>query len=265
MTTRQVAEEPLIEVQGICKNFGAVQALRNINLRLMPGEILGLVGDNGAGKSTLVKVLNGACIPEEGKIFFEGNPVHFDSPLDSRAKGIEMIYQDFALVECLDITGNIFLGKEQTAGLFGPLLRLLLRRQMDKEAQITLEGLGIQVKNLKIKVKNLSGGERQLVAVARGMQFQPKLFIMDEPTANLSVSKIEALLKLEKDLKNKGVSVIIISHRLEDIFAVADRIVVLWRGRNVGEVIPSEGATMEDIVHLMMFGTREKSTKEAQR
>lgn len=262
MTIGQVVEKPLIEVRDICKNFGAVQALRNVNLSLLPGEILGLVGDNGAGKSTLVKVLNGACKPDEGKIFFEGNPIHFESPIDSRAKGIEMIYQDFALVECLDITANIFLSKERTAGLFSPLLRLLLRRQMDDEAKKTLDDLGIQVKNLRIKVKNLSGGERQLVAVARGMQFQPKLFIMDEPTANLSVSKIEALLRLERDLKSKGVSVIIISHRLEDIFAVADRIVVLWRGRNAGEVIPREGATMEDIVHLMMFGNREKSTKE---
>jgi ABC-type sugar transport system ATPase subunit len=262
VTFAQVVEKPLIEMRDICKNFGAVQALRNVNLSLLPGEILGLVGDNAAGKSTLVKVLNGAYKPDKGEIIFEGHRAHFESPLDSRAKGIEMIYQDFALVECLDITSNIFLGKERTAGLFSPLLHFLLRRQMDDEAQKTINDLGIQVKNLRIKVKDLSGGERQLVAIARGVHFQPKLFIMDEPTANLSVSKIETLLRVERDLKSRGVSMIIISHRLEDIFAVADRIVVLWRGRKAGEIIPREGATMEDLVHLMMFGNRDQSTKE---
>lgn len=244
---------PLVEMVGVAKRFGSVVALDDVSFTLGRAEVLGLVGDNAAGKSTLVKTLNGVYKPDAGRILIEGTDVHFDSPSDARSLGIEMIYQEFALVDSLDIAANIFLGKELAAGGLSPLTRFLRKGRMDVESTQTLQTLGIELRDVHVRVSELSGGERQLVAIARGMHFQPKLFIMDEPTANLSLGKIEILHGLIRQLKGLGVAIILISHKLDDVFAIADRVMVLRHGRVVGN-FHSTQVTPEKILKVMMFG-----------
>lgn len=238
---------PLIEMRGINKAFGAIQALSRVNLRLWPGEILGLVGDNAAGKSTLMKILSGAYSADEGKILLEGGEVHFTSPHDSRARGIEMIYQDFALCGNMDVAANIFLGRWPRRGLF------VDKKRMEGEAQAILDRLNVDIASVNLRVESLSGGRQQLVAIARAVSFEPKVVILDEPTANLSVPVARRLLDLMRDLKSHGVAQIIISHRLQDIFAVGDRVMVLKRGRHVGERYVHE-TTEDEILGLIVQG-----------
>jgi simple sugar transport system ATP-binding protein len=220
---------PVVEMRGISKAFGAVQALENVSLRLDPGEVLGLVGDNSAGKSTLMKVMSGAYSKDSGAILMEGQEVHFATPHDSRGRGIEMIYQDFALCGNMDVASNMFLGRWPTRGVF------VDKRKMEEEARRVLDRLRVEIASVNLRVESLSGGRQQLVAIARAVTFNPKVLILDEPTANLSVPATERLLELMLDLKKQGVAQIIISHRLQDIFAVGDRVMVLKRGRGVGE------------------------------
>jgi simple sugar transport system ATP-binding protein len=219
-------------MRGINKTFAAVQALRGVDLTLNHGEVLGLMGDNAAGKSTLMKVLSGAYIPEQGEILVAGNKVHLTSPLDARHLGIEMVYQDLALCNNLDVTANIFLGREKVSahiGAFG----IMDNESMEQEADLLLDRLKIQIPSVRQLVERLSGGQRQAVAIARAMAFNSRVIIMDEPTAALSVAAISQVLDLVRELKAQGASIIIISHRLEDIFAVSDRLIVMRLGRKV--------------------------------
>ena len=223
---------PVVEMRNIKKNFGAVQALRGVNLVLHRNEVLGLVGDNAAGKSTLMKVLSGAYIPDEGEIFIEAKKARMVSPMDARRLGIEMVYQDFALADNLDVAANVFLGREAVSSQLGPI-GVMDSRHMEIETQRLLDRLKIDISSVRLKVENLSGGQRQSVAIARATAFNAKVIIMDEPTAALSVAGISKVLDLVRELKAQGSSIIIISHRLEDIYQVSDRMIVLRHGRKV--------------------------------
>lgn len=226
-------QTPIVEMRHIKKHFGAVQALRGVDLVLHRGEVLGLVGDNAAGKSTLMKVLSGAYIPDEGQIFIEGRKAHITNPEDSRRLGIEMVYQDFALAGNLDVTANVFLGREIGWNL-GPI-KIMRKRAMDEYARELIERLKIDISSVNLKVEKLSGGQRQAVAIGRATAFDARVIIMDEPTAALSVAAIGKVLDLIRELKAHHCGVILISHRLEDIYSVCDRVIVLRQGRKVAD------------------------------
>ncbi len=244
-------ERPLVEMRAISKSFGAVQALQNVDLVLDYDEVLGLIGDNAAGKSTLMKILSGAYIADEGEILLEGEKVHITKPEDSRNLGIEMVYQDFALAGNIDVSGNVFLGREISLKGLGRLLNMLNRRKMDQESERLLDRLNIDVESVRLKVENLSGGQRQSVAIGRSTAFNAKVIIMDEPTASLSVAVVGRVLELIKQLKEHGVSIIMISHRLEDILEVSDRVMVLRQGRRVGDM-KNEDLDIPDLVAYMV-------------
>ena len=215
---------PRAALRDIRKRYGAVEALRGVTLELGAGKVLGLVGDNAAGKSTLMKVLAGAVIPDSGEIVLDGKPVAFTSPRDARAARIEMVYQDLALCDDLDVARNLFLGREPTRN------RLLDFAAMRREARRHLEGLGIRLPSMTATVRDLSGGQRQAVAIARAVTFEPRLLIMDEPTAALAVKEVETVLELIRTLSAKGVSVILVTHRLQDLFTVCDELAVMYEG-----------------------------------
>jgi simple sugar transport system ATP-binding protein len=196
--------------------------------------VLGVVGDNAAGKSTLMKVLSGALIPDEGEIFIEGNKVHIANPWDARRLGIEMVYQDLALANNLDVAANVFMGREAVSVKLGPI-SVMDMHHMEQETQRLIDRLKIDISSVRLKVERLSGGQRQSVAIARATAFNTKVTIMDEPTAALSVAAIDKVLNLVQELKAQGCSIIIISHRLEDIYQVSDRLMVLRQGRKVLE------------------------------
>jgi simple sugar transport system ATP-binding protein len=244
-------------MRGICKHFAAVQALRGVDLTLNHGEVLGLMGDNAAGKSTLMKVLSGAYIPEGGEIFIEGSKVHMTSPLDARRLGIEMVYQDLAIANNLDVTANIFLGREKVSARIGPF-GIMDSERMEREADLLLDRLKIKIPSVRLLVERLSGGQRQAVAIARAMAFNSKVIIMDEPTAALSVAAISEVLDMVRELKAHGASIIIISHRLEDIYAVSDRLMVMRLGRKVRDC-PVSGKIDEfrEGVVAYMIGARD--------
>jgi ABC-type sugar transport system ATPase subunit len=226
----------VVEMRNIKKSFAAVQALRGVDLVLHHNEVLGLVGDNAAGKSTLMKVLSGAYIPDEGEILIEGRNVQMTNPLDARRLGIEMVYQDLALANNLDVTSNVFLGREAVSVEFGPF-GVMDSHRMEQEAQRLLGRLRIDIPSVRSLVERLSGGQRQAVAIARATAFDSKVIIMDEPTAALSVAAISKVLDLVRELKAQGASIIIISHRLEDVYQVSDRMIVLRQGRKVRDCL----------------------------
>jgi simple sugar transport system ATP-binding protein len=248
---------PIVEMRGIDKSFGAVHALRGVDLALFPGEILGLVGDNSAGKSTLMKILTGAYQRDNGEILIAGEPVHFKSPHESRDVGIEMIYQDFALCGNMDVGQNIFLGRWPRRGLF------IDRKKMYSEADVVLKRLKVDVNSVYQRVESLSGGRQQSVAIARAISFEPRVVVLDEPTANLSVMATERLLETMLELKKQGVAQIIISHRLQDIFLVGDRVMVLKRGENVGDRYVKH-TTQQEVLGLIVSGTRETAINSDQ-
>ena len=242
---------PLIRMHDISKAFGAVRALSHVGLSIGEGEVLGLVGDNAAGTSTLMKILAGAHQPDSGTIEVGGQAVVFHGPHDARGAGIEMIYQDYALVPALTVTQNIFLGREVLGAW--PLLRVLQRRQMDERAKALFAALGLRVPSVSSPVRELSGGQQQAVAIARATGFDAKLVIMDEPTANLGAPAIAKVRDTITRLKLHGVAVILISHRLEDVFAVGDRFIVMKHGhvvaaREVGDTHADE------IVQMIVTG-----------
>ena len=242
---------PIVEMRGIDKSFGPVTALRDVHLKLMPGEVLGLVGDNSAGKSTLMKILTGAYHRDAGEVTVGGEPVHFKSPHESRDLGIEMIYQDFALCGNLDVGQNIFLGRwPRRLGIF------VDRNRMHRDARGILNRLKVDVNSVYQKVESLSGGRQQSVAIARAISFEPKVVVFDEPTANLSVTATNRLLETIQELKRHQVSQVIISHRLTDIFEVGDRVMVLKRGRNVGDRAISQ-TTEKEVLELIVSGVPE--------
>jgi simple sugar transport system ATP-binding protein len=245
-----MGKTPIVEMRGIVKSFGAVKALGGVDLLLFPGEILGLVGDNSAGKSTLMKILTGAYQRDSGDILIGGEPVHFRSPHESRDVGIEMIYQDFALCGNMDVGQNIFLGRWPRRGPF------IDRKKMYSEADAVLKRLKVDVNSVYQRVESLSGGRQQSVAIARAISFDPRVVILDEPTANLSVMATERLLETMLELKKHGVAQIIISHRLQDIFQVGDRVMVLKRGENVGDRYIRH-TTQQEVLGLIVSGTRE--------
>ena len=248
---------PVVKLCNIKKTFGAVQALRGVDLALHHNEVLGLVGDNAAGKSTLMKVLSGAYIPDEGEIFIEGKKVHLANPMDARRLGIEMVYQDYALANNLDVAANVFMGREVVRLKLGPI-GVMDYRQMEKETRSLLNRLKIDISSVRQKVERLSGGQRQAVAIARATAFDAKVIIMDEPTAALSVAAIDKVLELVRELKAQGSSIIVISHRLEDIYQVSDRMIVLRQGRKVSDT-PVEGDIHEfrERVVAYMIGARD--------
>jgi simple sugar transport system ATP-binding protein len=224
---------PLLEAKGITKYFGTITALENVDFKVHAGECLGVVGDNGAGKSTLMKVLSGLYKPSSGSLYFQGKEEILESPKDSQNLGLEMVYQDLALAGNLPIGENIFLGREPTKNV-GPFnfLDHKKRKQLTEEH---LAKLKINVKSADQKVEELSGGQRQAVAIARATAFDAKIVIMDEPTAALAVKEVGKVLDLILNLKNLGVSVIVISHRMDDIFSVCDRVMALFQGTNFAE------------------------------
>ena len=248
---------PVVEMRDIKKNFGAVQALRGVTLTLHQNEVLGLVGDNAAGKSTLMKVLSGAYHPDEGDILIEGNKTNFSNPMDARRQGIEMVYQDYALSNNLDVVANVFMGREVVQLNLGPI-KVMNFRHMEQETKSLLDRLKINIPSVRQKVERLSGGQRQAVAIARATAFDAKVIIMDEPTAALSVAAIDKVLELVRELKAQGSSIIIISHRLEDIYQVSDRMIVLRQGRKVSDQ-PVEGDIHEfrERVVAYMIGARD--------
>jgi ABC-type sugar transport system ATPase subunit len=215
------------------------------------GEVVGLVGDNGAGKSTLIKMVAGVYQPDDGEIYFDNQKVTFSQPREARDAGIETIYQDLALAENLDVGSNIFLGREVKRDYLGGLIHTLNRRKMQDESADILSRLEIHIPSLTQQIRNLSGGQRQAVAIARSIYWNARLMIMDEPTAALGVAEQRKVLILVRTLRDQGVPVIIISHNMQDVFAVADRIVILRRGRKVGELIAAE-TTPDEVVSLMV-------------
>lgn len=241
----------ILELQNISKNFGGVRALHNVNLNLGYNEILAVVGDNGAGKSTLMKIVSGAITPDAGSILFEGKKVSIKSPQDSLGLGIQMCYQDLALINCLDIQSNLFMGRELSRKLSG-YIHFLDKKRMRQLSKEHLKSLGIRIPYLREKVGNLSGGQRQVIAISRAVYWGKKLIILDEPTAALGVQESGKVLDLIRTLKNKDMSIIIISHNLQHVFSVADRVMVLRRGENAGDRIIKE--TDGDQVVKMITG-----------
>ncbi|HIP96183.1 MAG TPA: sugar ABC transporter ATP-binding protein [Anaerolineae bacterium] len=248
--------EPVVRMEKISKSFGPVRALRNVDLVLNHSEVLGIVGDNGAGKSTLMKVLTGVHQPDSGQIYFQGRPVRFNSPHDSRAMGIEMVYQDLALAGNLTVADNIYLGRELTKKRLGGLVKLLDHRGMAEGATHVLERLKIEIHSPHFLVETLSGGQRQAIAVARSVGFDARVVIMDEPTAALAVREVSKVLDVIRRLKEHDVAVILISHRMPDIFEVCDRIVVLRQGVKVGDV-PRSQTNMDEVVALITGSQKE--------
>jgi simple sugar transport system ATP-binding protein len=243
---------PILEVCGIAKRFGGVQALKNVSLELHPGEVVALAGDNGAGKSTLIKTISGVFQPDGGEIRFDGKPVHFASPEAARGAGIETIYQDLALADNLSIGANIFLGREPMRRIFG-FLPALDRPAMAAAAKKTMARLDFHVDRLDSPVGRFSGGQRQAVAIGRAIFWNARVLIMDEPTAALGVPEQRKVVSLIQTLKAQGQGIIFISHNLHDIFAVADRIFVLRRGQLAGERRLAE-TNPDEVVRLMVGG-----------
>lgn len=247
-----MAEIALIEARGISKTFGKVKALQRVDFHVRHQEIVGLVGDNGAGKSTLIKILTGVYPPDEGEIFFEGRRVHFSSPRDARALGIETVYQDLALIEQMSIARNFFLGSEPVKRI--SFLPLLDSRTMSATTESALRSLGItSLRSAEEEVRVLSGGERQAIAIGRTLHFGAKLLILDEPTSALSIVETQKVLGYIQEAKRRGLSVILISHNLYHVYPVADRIVVLEHGRKIGD-LRKEETTLDEIINMITYG-----------
>jgi fructose transport system ATP-binding protein len=247
-----LSEVPVLELRGVSKSFGAVQALYQVDFHVAPGEVMALVGDNGAGKSTLIKAISGALTPDEGEIRLDDQPVHFTSPLQARHAGIETVYQNLALSPALSIADNMFMGRElRLPGPLGKFFRKLDRRAMERVAREKLNELGLMtIQNIKQPVETLSGGQRQGVAVARAAAFGSKVVILDEPTAALGVKESRRVLELILDVKRRGIPIVLISHNMPHVFEVADRIHIHRLGRRLCVINPREHS-MSDAVALM--------------
>ena len=242
-------EAPLLECRGVSKAFGAVHALYKVDFEVRAGEVMALVGDNGAGKSTLIKGIVGIYPFDEGAVYFQGEPVRIDGPKDAAALGIEVVYQDLALADNLDVVANMFLGREETR------TGVLDEAGMEQRARETLEGLKVTtLRSVRQTVAGLSGGQRQAVAVAKAVMWgDSKMVILDEPTAALGVAQTRQVLDLTKRLAEQGYAVVIISHNLHDVFEVADRITVLRLGQQVA-VLDRRETTQQDVVHAITAG-----------
>jgi fructose transport system ATP-binding protein len=243
---------PVLQAKGLVKRYGRVTALDHADFELLPGEILAVIGDNGAGKSTLIKALAGAVTPDEGEILLDGKPVHFRSPLEARAAGIETVYQNLALSPALSIAENLFLGRERRSpGILGTIFRKLDRQGMQADARKALSTLGLMtIQNINQTVETLSGGQRQGVAVARAAAFGSRVIIMDEPTAALGVKESRKVLELILDVRKKGLPIVLISHNMPHVFEVADRIHIHRLGKRLTVIDPKQ-YTMSDAVAFM--------------
>jgi simple sugar transport system ATP-binding protein len=242
---------PILQIKELYKRFGGLVAVDHVSLDIYPGEVIGLLGDNGAGKSTLIKMISGVYKPDDGQILLNGEVVAFSTPLEARRRGIETIYQDLALCENLDASANIFLGREIMRHQLG-IFRVLDRPYMFRESRQVLDQLDIRIPDLRHPIRQLSGGQRQAVSIARAVYWNASLMIMDEPTAALGVPEQLKVLELIRTLRKRGVPVILISHNMQDVFAVADRIIVMRRGSKAGERKASE--TNENEVVSLMVG-----------
>ncbi len=236
-----------LELKSVSKHFGAIEALSHVDFALDRGEIVGLMGDNGAGKSTLVKIVAGNFPPSAGTILLEGQPVHFHKPVDARAAGIEVVYQDLALCNNLTASANVFLARERTRG-FGPF-RILDNRAMNERSRELFAELKSETRPVDT-VRMMSGGQRQAVAIARTHLSQAKIVLMDEPTAAISVRQVAEVLDLLRRLREQGMAIVLISHRMPDVFEVADRVVVLRRGRKVADK-PIQNSSPEEVTGLI--------------
>lgn len=245
--------------QGLSKRFGGLQALNNVDLTLYRGEILALVGDNGAGKSTLIKTISGALVPDSGSIIFDGVSVSFSRPTDASAVGIETVHQNLGLVDELNVTQNVFLGRELTKSALG-FLPHLDKQEMRHQTIELLRNFSIAMPKLNDPVHKLSGGQRQIIAISRLLLTQPKLLIMDEPMAALGIDEGSKVLELVRRLRDSGIAILIISHNLEHVFGLADRIAVMKNGSMVG-VKRTDQTTREEIVSMITLG--QQHAKEA--
>ncbi len=246
---------PLLSLKGINKSFGPVHVLKDVHFDIYPGQVTALVGDNGAGKSTLIKCIAGIYTPESGEVLFEGKNVTIDGPRAATALGIEIVYQDLALCDNLDIVHNMFLGREEKKGI------TLNETSMESLARKTLDGLNVRtVKSIRQTVSSLSGGQRQTVAIARAVLWNSKVVVLDEPTAALGVAQTEQVLNLVRRLADKGLAVVLISHNLNDIFQVADNIAALYLG-NMAAQVKKTDVTTNQVIELITTGKSEGVTK----
>ena len=236
-----------LKLSGISKGFGAIQALENVSLEIAPGEVLGLMGDNGAGKSTLVKIIAGNFAPSQGEIRIDGQPAAFHKPRDAQRAGIEVVYQDLALCDNLTAASNVFLGREALRRI--GLVRVVDYPAMNRRSAELFRQLKSETRPRDL-VRKMSGGQRQAVAIARTLLSEPKLVLMDEPTAAISVRQVAEVLELIRRLSDQGISIVLISHRMPDVFAVADRIAVLRRGRLVADK-PVARSSPEEVTGLI--------------
>lgn len=245
-----MSPEYAVEMKGICKSFGGIHALKNVDLELQKGEIMGVVGDNGAGKSTLMKILSGAYQADAGEIYIYGQQAEIQNPQDSFKLGISMIYQDLALFNNLDVTKNIYVGKELVRGPCGIFLD---KKSMYKKAEDLIQELRVDIKSSKLNVASMSGGQRQMVACARAIAFQSKILIMDEPTAALGVTEANKLLGLISNLKEMGLSILLITQRIPDVLAIADRVFILKGGQRQA-VLDVNQVSLDDVVTMIVKG-----------
>jgi D-xylose transport system ATP-binding protein len=248
------ADTPLLALRGVTKRFGAVQALDGVDFEVAAGEVVGLVGDNGAGKSTLVKTIAGIYSPDEGEFFFEGEPVSIDGPNAATTLGIATVYQDLALCDNLDVVSNLFLGREKMVAGPGALTRQLDETDMEHSSEQLLSNLAVTIPSLRTEVGTLSGGQRQQVAVARSLLGEPKVVLLDEPTAALGVAQTAQVLALITRLRERGLGVVVISHNLSEMFQVTDRIFVLRLGRREAS-FATASANTEDVVAAITGAT----------
>lgn len=242
--------ETILSVNNLKKSFAGIQAVKGVTFDVRRGEVLSLLGDNGAGKSTLIKMLSGAYIADSGDIFFQGRKISIQKPVDARKFGIEVIYQNLALLDNLSVPANIFMGRELT---FRALPGLMNARSMRRKAQKLLDGFGVNVGDIGREVRNLSGGQRQMVAISRAVYFKAQIIIMDEPTAALGVAETQKVYEFIDRLKADGISVIIISHNINEVYAAADRFVVLKSGAVVG-IKEKTKCQPSDIVSMIISG-----------
>ena len=248
---------PLLSLRGIAKNFGAVTAVREVDLDVFPGEILAICGDNGAGKSSLIKIIAGAQQPSAGTIRLRGQETRFRSPHDALAQGVATIYQDLALAPRLSIAANVFMGAELTRPLLLPFLRVLDKARMASEARAYLARLSVSIDDMRRPVEGLSGGQRQAVAISRALRWNAGIIIMDEPTAALGVRETAQVLDLVRHLKSEGRTVLLISHNMNDVAALATRVAIMKSGRKVIDR-PIDDLTADDLAHMIMSGQDRK-------
>jgi D-xylose transport system ATP-binding protein len=257
------ARKPILEMRGISKRFGAVQALAEVDFEVYLGEVVGLVGDNGAGKSTLIKIISGVYQEDAGQYIFEGREVTVNNPREAAELGIETVYQDLALCDNLDVVANLYLGREKVQSAIPGILKTLDEINMQREAQRVIDELHVRIPSVRSRVATLSGGQRQSTAVARAVMWNSKVVLLDEPTAALGVEQTRLVKDLILRLREQGLGVVVISHNLADVFDVSDRIIVLYLGRRVA-TFQTHASNPEQVVAAItgaVFGEVEGEAK----